>query len=199
MGIFDLVRFPWSNRSQHDAIRHNSDDPRNEPYCQPQTYDNTQRFYPQNGSIVYGYPSSGGILARSAKPVEIAYLGLDRFTDAKRATNLDEEDEFCERLGKIGAQWWESREAYVDAQLGECDDATKRRLAKRVETGWPSSGHGVWVLVHDRSDPNQHEVIRGASRLKNCLNMDERCRIIEELGGTFYPVPNNCPALHPLT
>jgi len=193
MGIFDLVKLPWLFRSQGGATRLDLDNRlvNNIPSCSPQTYDYTERHYPRNGSMVYGYPSTGGIIVRSARPVEVVHLGLDRFKDTKRSTNADEEYEFCKRLGRIGAQWWASKAEYIDAQLGEGGSAASIKLTKKVETGWPSSGQGVWILVYDQEDRDHYQIRRGASLLNKCLNMDERCKIIEELGGTLYSDPDD--------
>lgn len=35
----------------------------------------------------------------------------------------------------------------------------------------------------------------GAAIVHNAYTMEERCRIIEELGGTFYADPKDCPYL----
>ncbi|KEF57472.1 uncharacterized protein A1O9_05389 [Exophiala aquamarina CBS 119918] len=197
MGIFDLGFFPSLFRSQKGTILPN-DERVNIPSCPLQTFNDMERHNPRNGSIVFGYPSTGGILVRSAGPVELLHLGLDRFKDAKRSPNAEEEDEFCKRLGRIGPQWWATKAELMDAELGEGSDAAKKKLAKRVETGWPSSRQGVWVLEYDLEDRAHYELRTGASLLNNCLNMDERCKIIEDLGGTFYSNPDDCEALCPL-
>lgn len=125
--------------------------------------------------MIYGYPSTGGILPRSVRPVELAHLELDRFADSKPSPNADEEDEFCWRFRRIGAQWWASRSEYVDAMLGEAGNATSIKFAKRVQTGWPSSGQGVWAFVYSfdssRQDRESYKIYRAA----DALNMDERC------------------------
>ncbi|EXJ57873.1 uncharacterized protein A1O5_12431 [Cladophialophora psammophila CBS 110553] len=175
MGIFDLGFFPSLFRSQKGAILPN-DERVNIPSCPPQTFNDMERHNPRNGSIVFSYPSTGGILVRSAGPVEL-------------------EDEFCKRFGRIGPQWWATKAELMDAELGEGSDAAKKKLAKRVETGWPSSRQGVWVLEYDLEDRAHYELRMGASLLNNCLNMDERCKIIEDLGGTFYSNPDDSYAV----
>jgi hypothetical protein len=160
--------------------------------CPPQTYDYTERYVPRSGSMVYGYPSFGGVLVRAASAVELLHLRLDRFKEAKRSLNTAKEDEFCKRLSQIGATWRSSKAEWSDALIGEGDTA---KMAKIVEVGWPSSGRGVWVLEYLEDD---REMSRGASLLNLCLNMDERCKIIQELGGTFYSDADTCTALRPL-
>jgi hypothetical protein len=55
--------------------------------------------------MVYGYPSSGGVLVREAGAAELLHLGLDRFKEAKRSPSTAEEDGFCKRLRQHGATW----------------------------------------------------------------------------------------------
>ena len=159
--------------------------------CQSQIEDWTVRYSPR-GAMVFGYPSCGGVHIQDASLVELVHLGLDRFKEAKRASSVTEEAAFCKRLGHLGASLWASRTAWTDAILGEGDLG---KLAKVVRTGWPSAGKGVWVLEYDEAD---REMRNKGSLVNLCLNMDERCKIIEESGGTFYLDPDDCEALRPL-
>lgn len=54
--------------------------------------------------------------------------------------------------------------------------------------GWPAGG-GVWVFKTTYLDA----IEKGVGRIKNAFNMEERCRAIEQLGGTFYADPKECP------
>jgi hypothetical protein len=65
-----------------------------EPSCPPQICDYTKRYEPLRGHIVYGYPSSGGVLIKGVGAVKLLHLNMDRFKDAKRASDLAEEDRF---------------------------------------------------------------------------------------------------------
>jgi hypothetical protein len=200
MGAFELVKLHWLFHSQEEPTRLDLDDglTRNVPSCPPQEYDYKERHYPRNGSAVYGYPSTGGVLIASARALEMFHLGVDRFKDTKRSTDSDEEDEFCKRLRRIGAQLWESKAEYLDAMLGEASETALIRYKTSIETGWPSSGPGVWVLVYkreERYDRGQYEFRRGARLLRHCLTMDERCMVIKDLGGTFYSDPDDCEEL----
>jgi hypothetical protein len=59
-----------------------------------------------------------------------------------------------------------------------------------IATGWPAGG-GVWVLSEDiEAAGGKH-----AGMLFNVYTMEERCNIIEKLGGTFYANPKDCPDL----
>lgn len=53
------------------------------------------------------WPSTGGVWIKHLSPVEMQYLGLDRFADAERSADPAEEDTFCTKLRQLGASWWE--------------------------------------------------------------------------------------------
>lgn len=90
-------------------------------------------------------------------------------------------------MRQLGAEWWESEHAW---------SADRRKVRQRpleesfLATGWPAGG-GVWVLSEDE------EVAGGkhAGMLFNAYTMEERCKIIEQLGGTLYANPKDCPDL----
>jgi hypothetical protein len=157
-------------------------------YCAPQTYDTNKRYRPLKGHVVYGYPSIGGVLIRGVDAVGLLHLNLDRFKEANRSPDPAEEDEFCKRLRNLGAVWWPSEGDEIYA-LGERDLAEEAMV---VETGWPSSGNGVWVLKYDA---NKWKEKFGAMLLELTLGMDERCQIIKELGGSFFEDPEACEDL----
>ena len=159
-----------------------------EIYCAPQTYDTNKRYRPLKGHVVYGYPSTGGVLIKGVSAVELLHLNLDRFKEANRSPDTADEDEFCKRLRNLGAVWWPSEGDKV-AAFGE------RYLLKEeiiVQTGWPSSGNGVWVLKYDAKKWKERFE---AMLLQLALNMDERCQIIKELGGSFFEDPGACEDL----
>jgi hypothetical protein len=59
-----------------------------------------------------------------------------------------------------------------------------------IAAGWPAGG-GVWVLREDAERAGEKD----AGMLFNAYTMEERCAIIEQLGGTFYADPKDCPHL----
>lgn len=61
-----------------------------------------------------------------------------------------------------------------------------------LRTGWPATG-GVWVLCLTEKEA----VKKNAGMIFNAYSMEERCRVIEQLGGTFYANPEDCPELGP--
>ena len=144
------------------------------------------------GTTIRGWPSTGGIyLFDDADAVVLDFLQLDRFTETPGRSSIDdpeEEDAFCRRLCLIGAGWWSSEEAHFE---NERPPALKRREDGRpitLETLWlgwqrPVNGvSGLWALSLDEYDGR----IRGVGRIKNARNMEERCRVIEMLGGVFH-------------
>jgi len=60
--------------------------------------------------------------------------------------------------------------------LGVLEEGDSENGAKVVETGWPSSENGVWVLGYDANKWNERF---GAMLLELTLNMDERCQVIK--------------------
>ncbi|GIZ43238.1 hypothetical protein CKM354_000647000 [Cercospora kikuchii] len=126
---------------------------------------------------VLGYPSSGGVLML---PLDIAvaeYLGIPRLEKAHRASDQAEEDAFCRRLRLLGAKWWESEDTYIRKLLG-AEEMTEMEEKEGITVGWPGKEGkgGVWIL---RTRSN-------AQMLRMCLDMQERCELLERLGATFY-------------
>ncbi|KAL1961787.1 hypothetical protein VTN77DRAFT_1037 [Rasamsonia byssochlamydoides] len=137
------------------------------------------------GTTVYGWPSKGGLyVLESCNGVELDFLQLDRFNPTPSSLDPAEEDAHCANMRKLGATWWQSEEAYVINALG---DYSPQQV---LIIGWPPGG-GVWVLKTTYFDA----IKKGVSRIKNAFNMEERCRAIEQLGGTFYADPKECPDL----
>jgi hypothetical protein len=53
--------------------------------------------------------------------------------------------------------------------------------------GWSESG-GVWVPKVNESAA----MAKGVGRIGNAFTMEERCSVIEKLGGKFYSDPKDC-------
>jgi hypothetical protein len=183
VGIFDLRLSPQMPGNPAPSTR--------EHYCHSslQTYDTNKRYDPFKAHEVYGYPSTGGVLIKGVCAVELLHLNLDKFKKANRSLDPAEEDEFCKRLRSLGARWWLSEGHHVDMMIGEGD---LEKEAKVVQTGWPSSGNGVWVLKYNAKDLNARLRVQ---LLKLASNMDERCQVIKELGGSFFEDPGACEDL----
>ncbi|KAI1399294.1 hypothetical protein F4819DRAFT_465535 [Hypoxylon fuscum] len=139
------------------------------------------QFGVRSGAAVRGYPSKGGIYVLHCYAVEMDFLQLDRFHIAMRSPNQKEEDIHCFNMRKLGATWWESEEAYARRAMEF--DRSKNPV---TFVGWPASG-GVWVLRTTNGAASE----RGVGRIHNALHMEERCRVIREMGGVFYANPRD--------
>ena len=150
---------------------------------------NKRTEFGRNGCAVFGWPSTGGVFIKEpADIVDLEYLGLDRFQPSSRSTDVHEENLFCKKMHRLGAAWWESEEDYTDVLLGMRQRSPVE--SSEVVFGWPSTG-GVWVLrLEDRE-----KLPKDFGKIHMALNMDERCRVIEGYGGTFYPNPEDVQGL----
>lgn len=148
-------------------------------YPSPHPYTSRTGFGTR-GCIVYGYPSTGGILIKEANVLDMNFLSLDRLHSAERSNDAAEEDEFCGLMRKVGATWWNSRREWEEEQLGivEMTEMQKRVLV----FGWPTDGVGVWVLRYKSED----EVPDDFGRINFVVTMDEKIRVMKEYGALFY-------------
>jgi hypothetical protein len=106
--------------------------------------------YSRHGCTVYGWPSTGGVVARSnCGLVELSFFGWDPL-EAPESRNEDQEQEdaFCAKLRMIGGKWWSSRRRFLDVTeeeyLPEHRKPTEDEL-REVYIGWPEGG-GVLIL-----------------------------------------------------
>ncbi|CBF79033.1 hypothetical protein AN7124.2 [Aspergillus nidulans FGSC A4] len=102
------------------------------------------------GCIVYGYPSTGGVLIKGPIDlVDITFLSLPRFHVAQRSPSAEEEDRFCNLLRRLGATWWPSKEEYIMVNMGS------REKTEEEEK----------VLVQDHDKTRDRSKIRTRTRL----------------------------------
>lgn len=87
----------------------------------------------------------------------------------------------------LGPTWWPSELAWFESQIAAIPH---ERSNNYVRVGWTPDG-GVWVWKTTRSDASE----KGGAMLQNARTMEERCLVIEKLGGTFYANPKDCPFL----
>ena len=143
---------------------------------------NLRTQFSSRTTLVRGFPSKGGIyLLQDAGPVELDFLSLDRFQETPRSDDPAEEDAFCQRLHEIGAQWFEDETEADKAPPLKVRDGKR---VGRMETwlGLPNGG-GVWVLEVEEFEAARRGV---GGRIRNAKSMEERCRVIETLGGVFF-------------
>ncbi|KAF5518717.1 hypothetical protein CGCA056_v009535 [Colletotrichum aenigma] len=139
------------------------------------------------GVRVQGWPSKGGTyILKDCVRVELDFLEVDRFKPSRRSDDEEEEDAHCERMRKLGATWWKSDQALAVAELFGAKE--KKHLQDPVIIArWPASG-GVWVLTKPRIEA----IKMGTGIIKLSKDIEERCRLIKELGGVFYEDPKEC-------
>lgn len=99
------------------------------------------------GCVVYGYPSTGGILVKEADLLDMLFLSLSHSHESQRSPSVDEEDGFCNLMRRTGAKWWASREDRLEVRLGAREMTEEEE--KVLVLGWPTDGVGVWVLRYE--------------------------------------------------
>ncbi|KAF2435297.1 hypothetical protein EJ08DRAFT_333767 [Tothia fuscella] len=146
-------------------------------------------FGDKPSSQVLGWPSTGGVLVlQTYNGLDLDFLGLDRFNSTLQSHDPIEQDVHCDKMRRLGAVWFESVHAWDYYTI---KSYTEPDLYEPVIiTGWPITG-GVWALKMTTKEAR----IRGCGRLSNALDMDERCKMIEMLGGSFYADPEDCVEL----
>ncbi|KAI1171748.1 hypothetical protein F4777DRAFT_564443 [Nemania sp. FL0916] len=150
----------------------------------------------QRYSLHYGQVAcwqDGGVWIKALTPVEMSFLGIDRFRDTARAPEQADEDAFCARLRMYGASFWQLPPQWPE-HVNWCEDidvcvAPTKKVS--LEVGFPTSG-GVWVL--DTSS-GWDELYPRSLGLQNALTMDERCEVLKDLGAHFCEDIQACPEM----
>ncbi|KAJ5904309.1 hypothetical protein N7504_006692 [Penicillium tannophilum] len=145
------------------------------------------------GVTVKGWPSQGGIYTLDVSSrVEIEFLALDPFNNTRRPTNSDpnwqqKENAHCDRMRHLGPTWWPTELAWLKSEISGMLD---ERSNNYVRVGWTPDG-GAWVWKTTKKGASE----KGGAMLQNARTMEERCLVIERLGGIFYADPKDCPFL----
>jgi hypothetical protein len=87
----------------------------------------------------------------------------------------------------LGPTWWENEDVLKLSHISVIPD---ERVNDYIHVGWSSDG-GVWVWKTTKMDVSGC----GRAQLQNARTMQERCMMIEKLGGAFYADPKDCPFL----
>ncbi|KAB8279129.1 hypothetical protein BDV30DRAFT_222336 [Aspergillus minisclerotigenes] len=136
------------------------------PYITDPSLSATDRTVFHNlGCIVFGYPSTGGVLIKEADLADMLFLSLPRSYASQCSPGTDEEDRFCNLMRRT-----------VEASFRK---RTKEQ-AKVMVYGWPTDG-GVWVLRFKSPE----ELPDDFGRIGFAMNMEEKIQIMREYGATF--------------
>nr|OQO21893.1 hypothetical protein B0A51_10985 [Rachicladosporium sp. CCFEE 5018] len=146
-------------------------------------------IFGSRGCNIYGYPSSGGILLKEADVLDLLHLSLSRSEVCECSSDPNEEDEFCDRLRRIGAKWWVSKRDWANATIGARESTEEEE--KVVVYGWPAEGAGVWVLRYG----SERDVPDDFGRLRLALTMEERVAMMREYGAEFAEDASQVPEL----
>ncbi|KAH6692691.1 hypothetical protein F5X68DRAFT_201410 [Plectosphaerella plurivora] len=138
----------------------------------------------------------GGVWIKKLTPVEMAFLGVDRFHDTERAHEQADEDAFCERLKMQGASFWKLPPQYLENVLWcwaiDSNGCTRQGRVVNAEVGFPTDG-GVWFLNTTKGwDWSKKHAVR------NALTMDERSEVLKSQDGQFCEDPFKCAKLDAL-
>lgn len=160
----------------------------------------------QDTVTLQGWPSRSGIIVLdNATPPDFDYLHLDPLDPPlRRNADQDAEDAFCRALLLLGATWWDSeaRRAFVgkleyaDEEARDAVEEDEALEPTRLERGWvrvawPSHHPGaLCVLACEKIIMGRAggEVLRpkGYGLISLARTMDERCTVLQRLGGTMY-------------
>lgn len=129
-------------------------------------------------------------------PVELDFLGLDRFVPQNRSSDQTEEDAFCERLKTIGAVYRDgTKDKWKFVYQGPDPPPTS---ANRY--CWPRAG-GAWVMklwVDDYDIDykyfynNNYTLMNLVGAIGNAFTMEERCIAMERAGAKFCARLDDC-------
>jgi hypothetical protein len=160
----------------------------------------------QDTITLHGWPSRGGvIILENATPPDFDFLLLDAFDPPlRRDPDQTAEDAFCQALLHLGATWWDSEarrdfvrklesfdEEALDAAEADEDLEPTRRERGWVRIAWPSHPVGALCVLaceklvmgrkgDEKLRPKHYGLISLAR------TMDERCTVLQRLGGTMY-------------
>jgi hypothetical protein len=150
----------------------------------------------------------------NATPPDFDFLRLNPLDPPlRRSADQDAEDDFCRALLRLGATWWDSeaRRAFVskleyaDEEAFDTVNADEALEPTRLERGWvrvawPSHTPGTLCVLaceklimgragDEKLRPRNHGIISLAR------TTDERCTVLQRLGGTIYASINEVPKL----
>jgi hypothetical protein len=139
------------------------------------------------GGVVYGWPAKGGFYSHLCSVAELEFLGLDRFKACDKSDEPEKEEAHCAKMRQLAASWFRDPDHELRA---EAKYRNREPDAPLLFIGWPDDG-GVWVIHTTLSQSAR----KGLGRIGNAFTMEERCKIIQQLGGIYYADAKDCPHL----
>ncbi|KAK2865065.1 hypothetical protein FQN49_003943 [Arthroderma sp. PD_2] len=137
-----------------------------------------------------------GVWIEDLTAVEMSALGVDRLQDTERSLDQEEEDAFCARLRLYGASFWQLPPRWPK-HVNWCeaiDDCAEPAIKVNLEVCFPETG-GVWTLD---TTGGWKQFYPRIFALQKTLTMEERCKVIKDLGGHFCEDIQTCPEMVPL-
>ncbi|KAH8589905.1 hypothetical protein B0O99DRAFT_318371 [Bisporella sp. PMI_857] len=147
------------------------------PQPPPSTTERTS--FGTRGCVVYGYPSTGGVLIKQADLLDMLFLSLPRSHVSQCSRSADEEDRFCHLLRRTGATLWPSKQDWIEVQIGMREMTEEEE--KVLVFGWPTDGVGVWVLRF----ASARQMPRDFGRVGFAMDMEEKIQMMREYGASF--------------
>ncbi|KAF2869045.1 hypothetical protein BDV95DRAFT_596716 [Massariosphaeria phaeospora] len=175
--------------------------------------DTTRRLSFDGAAIrIFGYPSLGGVIVLDHASIpDFEFLGLDRLAPLETRGGDDDddtaaEDAFCKEMLRLGARWYEDLARYwflksVGGEGGEESDVCVEALEEGSEPE-PGLGERYWVGVawlrggglvvaewdtlmwgHGRGRDEEFLPVEELARLRLCVSMDEKARVLRERFG----------------
>jgi len=133
---------------------------------------------------------------------ELEHLGLSRKTsDPGPFPNQEQEDAFALRMLHLGARWWPSLKFY-DRHTSDDVYPYGHHFPSDLHVAYTPTSSGIWVLAvwaeNSQTWSEEHDPPRKPEDwvdLAYCRTMEERCKILEEFGATFYEDVEQCDKL----
>ncbi|KAG8627733.1 hypothetical protein KVT40_003606 [Elsinoe batatas] len=118
--------------------------------------------------LIYGYPSTGGVLIKEADVLDMSCLSLPRNTISYCSNDTNEEDQLCRLLLRTGATLWSSKRSRFETDIGARYRAKEEK--KVMVYGCPPDGTGVWVLRYE----SERQMPRDFGRVRMAMDMEEK-------------------------
>ena len=146
-----------------------------------------------NAVRVACWPSLGGVWIKQAALAELDFLGLDRWSDTLRrfSINRTEENEFCKKLQKVGAERWHLPPHFEDRQHLGGEQSRWTTLEECFKLDITGDYLIAWTQYEKAAcyNPTAKAMENGEKKMLMCHNArdaEDRFHSIMGLGGKWY-------------